>query len=78
MITCRELTELVTDYVEGQLGLADRLRFQLHLGTCRDCRAYVRQLRATARALGHLPQQELPKGLEEELLRRFDGWKGGK
>jgi len=75
MLTCQEMTELSTDYAEKRLGLADRLRFQLHLGLCADCRAYVRQLRAAARAMGALPEPELPKALEEELLRRFEGWK---
>ncbi len=75
MLSCREITELVTDYAEGALGLGDRLRFQLHLGLCRHCRTYVRQLRATARALGRLPEPELPPALRDELLRRFEGWK---
>jgi predicted anti-sigma-YlaC factor YlaD len=76
MITCRQVAELVTDYAEGHLPLLDRLRFQLHLGLCRDCRSYVRQLRVTARALGRLPEPELPPGLRDELLRRFDTWGG--
>jgi len=75
MLSCREVTELVTDYAEGRLSLGDRFRFQLHLGLCRHCRTYVRQLKATASALGRLPPPELPPGLEEELVRRFEGWK---
>ena len=75
MMTCKQITQLVTSYAEGELGLLDRLRFQVHLGLCAHCRRYVRQLRATARALGKLPEPELPKELEAELLRRFDGWK---
>ena len=75
MLTCKEITELVTAYAEGRLGLLDRLRFQLHLGMCRHCRRYVRQLEATARALGRLPEPEIPPELRDELLRRFDGWK---
>jgi anti-sigma factor RsiW len=74
MLTCREITELVTDYVEGALSFRDRVRFQLHIGMCRRCRAYVRQMRLTAAALGKLPKPELPSDVEDELLRRFDGW----
>jgi len=77
MITCQQVTELCTAWAEGQLGLLDRLRFQVHLGLCRNCRVYLRQLRATSRALGKLPEPELPAALREELLRRFDAW-GGK
>jgi predicted anti-sigma-YlaC factor YlaD len=75
MLTCKEITELVTDYAEGHLGVLDRMRFRLHLGMCINCRAYVRQLRATAKALGKLPEPEIPPELQAELMRRFEGWK---
>ena len=75
MLTCREITELVTDYAEGRLSRWDRLRFQLHLGMCRSCRRYVRQLETTARALGKLPPPEVPPELEGELARRFESWR---
>ncbi len=76
MMTCRDISELVTDYAEGRLSFLDRLRFQLHLGLCRNCRRYVRQVKATAGALGKLPPPGMPAELEDELLRRFEGWKG--
>jgi anti-sigma factor RsiW len=75
MLTCKQIAELATAYAERQLGLGDRLRFQLHLGLCADCRTWVRQLEVTARALGRLPAPELPRELEAELLRRFEDWK---
>jgi anti-sigma factor RsiW len=75
MLTCKQMTELVTAYAEGQLGFMDRLRFRLHLGMCSHCRTYVRQLRATAQALGKLPEPEIPPELQAELMRRFEGWK---
>ena len=75
MLTCKEITELVTAYAEGQLGLMDRLRFRMHIGMCKHCRAYVRQLQATAKALGKLPEPELPPELQDELMRRFESWR---
>ncbi len=75
MLTCKQITELVTDYAEGHLRLLDRLRFKLHLGTCLHCRAYVRQLEITARALGKLPEPEIPPELGDELQRRFEDWR---
>jgi hypothetical protein len=79
MLTCKEITELVTEYAEGNLSLMDRLRFQMHIGMCRNCRRYVRQVKATAAALGLLPPPDMSPDLEQELLRRFEGWnqKGG-
>jgi len=78
MLTCVELTRLVTDHAEGRLSFVDRVRFQLHLGVCRHCRAYVRQMKAAAAALGRLPPPELPAHTKEELLRRFETWRGSR
>lgn len=75
MLTCKEITALVTDYAEGNLSFLERIRFVLHIGMCRNCRRYVRQMKATTRALGLVPPPELPPELEQELLRRFEGWK---
>jgi anti-sigma factor ChrR (cupin superfamily) len=75
MLTCKEITELVTDYAEGNLSFMDRVRFQMHIGMCRNCRRYVRQVKATAGALGLLPPPEIRPDLEQELLARFESWK---
>jgi anti-sigma factor ChrR (cupin superfamily) len=75
MLTCKEIVELVTAYAEGQLRVFDRVRFLLHIGMCRNCRTYVRQVKATTKALGKLPAPELSPELEAELLRRFEAWK---
>ena len=74
MLTCREITELITDHLEGRLSLLQRVRFQLHLGMCRHCRAYLRQMRATIEALRILPVEPVPPELPGELLRRFRNW----
>lgn len=75
MLTCRELTELVTDYLEGRLRVVERLRFQLHLGMCRHCRAHLRQMRLTVRTLGALPAEPISADVRDELLSRFRSWR---
>jgi predicted anti-sigma-YlaC factor YlaD len=75
MLACREITELVTDFVEGRLSWWDRVRFQLHVGMCRHCREYLRQMRATQQLIGTVPPQPVPPDVEAELLRRFRDWK---
>ncbi|MBL0215396.1 MAG: zf-HC2 domain-containing protein [Myxococcales bacterium] len=74
MLTCRQLTELVTDHLEGTMSLGNRLRFQMHLGMCKHCRAYLRQMKMTIETLGHLPTEPMPEGIRTELLQRFKGW----
>ena len=74
MPTCKRVTELVTEYAEGNLSFLDRLRFQVHLGLCGHCRSYVHQMRVTARTLGKLPEPRLPDELRAEFVRRFETW----
>jgi exonuclease VII small subunit len=75
MLTCRELTELVTEYLEGKLSLGQRLRFEMHIALCRHCRAYLRQMEQTVQILGKLPEESVPPDALNELLERFRGWK---
>ncbi len=76
MLTCQEVTELVTDYLEGRQPLVQRLRFQLHLGMCRHCRAYLRQMKITVEALGSLAGEAIPPEMSHEVLDRLRTWKG--
>jgi anti-sigma factor RsiW len=46
-LTCRELVELVTEYLEDVLPAHERERFEAHLADCEGCEAYVEQIRAT-------------------------------
>lgn len=71
MLSCRQITELVTDYLEGKLGLVDRVSFQLHVGMCRHCRAYLRQMKTTVRTTGRLGDEPIPDAVKAELLARF-------
>ena len=50
-MSCQELVELVTDYLEGALDDDERARFEEHLGECDRCRAYLDQMRMTVRVL---------------------------
>ena len=75
MLTCRELTELVTDYLEGDLSLMQGLRFQFHVGLCRHCHAYFRQMKLVIRTLGALPDEPIPPDVSVDLLLRFKNWK---
>jgi len=74
MLTCQQMTELVTSYLERDMRLWTRLRFELHLGMCQHCRRYLRQMRETIAAAGSLPQVEIPEDVRDELMRRFKNW----
>jgi anti-sigma factor RsiW len=74
-LTCRELVELVTDYLEDALSPSDLERFEQHIGGCDGCTAYVEQMRLTITALGHLPPESLSPEAEAEMLAAFRNWR---
>lgn len=71
---CRELVELVTDYLEDRLAPLDRARFEAHIAACEACRIYLEQFRQTVQTLGRLPQESLSSEARNALLAAFRGW----
>jgi predicted anti-sigma-YlaC factor YlaD len=74
-LTCKEVTEAITDYLEGNLSFVVWVRFQMHLGMCFGCRRYLRQMRLTICTLGSLPAEQVPPAIRDELIQRFRTWK---
>jgi anti-sigma factor RsiW len=74
---CRELVELITDYLEDRLSPVDRDRFEAHLAECEPCRTYLEQFRHTIRALGRLPEESLSPEARSTLLAAFQDWSRG-
>ena len=74
-LSCQELIELVTDYLDGALPPAERARFDAHIAGCDGCLAYLEQIRVTIRLSGALRPEELDPAAEEALLGAFRDWK---
>jgi anti-sigma factor RsiW len=73
-LSCQELVELVTDYLDGALAPAERARFDAHLADCTGCDRYLAQMRTTialTRDSGALGEQPDVRG----LLAAFRDWK---
>ena len=76
-MTCKELVDVITEYLEGTLPAEDRARFGRHLAECEGCEAYLDQMRETIGALGRLPPESLSPEAETKLLEAFRGWREG-
>ncbi len=74
-MTCRELVEVVTDYLEGALAEEDVRRFEAHLEECPYCVEYVRQMRKTIEALGELDEASIAPETRRDLLEAFRDWR---
>ena len=73
--TCKEVAQLITEYLEGTFSLSQKLRFQMHIGLCLACRNYLRQMKYTVATLRQLPSEPVPPEVKEALMNRFRTWK---
>lgn len=74
-LSCKELVELVTDYIEGALPPPAREAFEEHLELCEGCRAYLQQMELTIQLVGGLSEESIPAPARDELLDAFRDWK---
>ena len=70
-ISCQEVVEIVTDYLEGQLDEAIRTELEAHLALCPGCDLYLDQMRATIDELGHVPVESLSEQAQSDLMSAF-------
>jgi anti-sigma factor RsiW len=68
-LTCRDVAEWATDYLEDQLPASTTIRMSFHLAFCADCRAYVRQIGLVSSVIRSLPKL-FPAPVNRLHLRR--------
>lgn len=73
-LTCHDVVEIVTDYLEDALPVEDRRRVEEHLAVCDGCTAYLEQMRETIRLTGKLTEEQIPESQKRELLEAFRDW----
>jgi anti-sigma factor RsiW len=74
-LSCQELVELVTAYLDASLPQAERARVEEHLADCEPCRVYIEQLERTIDLTGRLRVEDVPPEAAEALLAAFRGWR---
>lgn len=67
-VRCREVVEVLTDYLEGALPVEDRVALEQHLLTCVGCTNFLAQLRTSIALTGALDQEEVPPALMDAVL----------
>jgi anti-sigma factor RsiW len=70
-LTCQEIVELVTDYLDGALDEATTNLCEQHLALCSGCETYLNQMRETASLLGEIPAETLSEEMQATLLAAF-------
>jgi predicted anti-sigma-YlaC factor YlaD len=76
-LTCREVVELLSDYLDGVLPEPQRVRVDEHLAGCDGCTMVLEELRETVRLTGMLTVEHLTDAQRTILLGAFRGWTAG-
>jgi anti-sigma factor RsiW len=74
MLTCRELVEVVTDYLDGALSPDRHAEVVAHLEDCEDCLRYLAQLQTTLRVLATVPSPMLSAQERTAVVEAFGAW----
>jgi anti-sigma factor RsiW len=75
-ISCQEVVELVTGYLDGALPAEDAALFEQHLNFCEGCVWYVHQIKATIETVGQVGEEDIPPEAKEGLMSAFRDWRG--
>lgn len=70
-VTCREVVELVTDFLEGTLAVERRDVFERHIAMCTWCETYLYQMRHTLIVVGCLREDDVPAPVVDSLALAF-------
>jgi anti-sigma factor RsiW len=74
-LTCEELVELVTEYLDGGLSDTERNAFEGHVDACEGCSNYLDQIRMTIELAGLVTVDDLRDETKTALLAAFRGWR---
>lgn len=61
MLTCMQLVERSSDFLDARLSLRERLSVRLHLALCVNCRRFIRQMKVSQAVLRQLPDAAIPE-----------------
>lgn len=56
-LTCRDVTDRASEYLDGRAPMLTRIRVGLHLAFCAHCRAYAKQIGLVRETLALFPKQ---------------------
>jgi anti-sigma factor RsiW len=73
-LTCQQVVELVTEYLDEVMEPRRRARFEAHLDGCDGCTAYLEQFRTTVSVMARLDVDGVPTPVMDELLSAFRNW----
>jgi anti-sigma factor RsiW len=63
-LTCAQVTQLIHDYLQGELPPDITARFEEHLRRCDDCVAFLKTYQQTVREVQSLTHEDVPQDMQ--------------
>ena len=70
-MNCRELLELLSEYIEGELPPELRGEIECHVEECPQCKLVIDTLKLTIKLYNCLEPCTLPEKIKEEVLGKL-------
>ncbi len=67
MIPCKEIADLIIDYLENSLDAEDMKEFDMHIEGCVDCHAFLNTYKKTVSLTRQISCEEIPDELRSRL-----------
>jgi predicted anti-sigma-YlaC factor YlaD len=74
-LSCKDVVDLVTEYLEGAMRPERRLAFEEHVAICPPCRNYFDQLRRTIALGSQIHEDDVPPDVRDALVEVFRDWR---
>lgn len=70
-LSCQQVVELVTDYLDGALDSQTAALVEEHLAQCPGCHTYLEQIKQTINILGTVHHDQLSASTRAGLMTAF-------
>ena len=66
--TCKQIAQLIADYLTDKLRPTLKAEFEKHLSLCPDCVNFINTYRKTVQSTASLRAQEIPPKVRDNIL----------
>jgi anti-sigma factor RsiW len=74
-LSCQDVVEVVTDYLDKALPPEEAALFEQHINSCEGCVFYVQQIKKTAEVLEEVREEHISPEAKHRLMRTFLDWR---
>ena len=72
--SCNQVVDTLSDYLDGEFSLLDRIRLRFHLWRCPTCVDYFKQFKRIYEETGSVERSDLPEDFDRVMKQVLDRW----